>query len=197
MTILDSDSSPMNISIADLKVSDNVLTGLDDDNQPKYSKVVSFFHNLPGVKAKFLRLYTNENVITLTPRHLILSKVKSAKDFEFLQAADVKAGDLIKLFNHSVKGLENVEIIKVEEIELKNSGVYAPLTENGIIIVDNVQASCFALVKSHKLAQLFYSVLNGISTIFYFKSDSYMNISKMMYELVDFLNLKGYFLNLL
>ncbi len=196
VTILGSSGYPVNISIADLKISDKVLIGLGDDNKPKFSKVVSFFHNLPGVSAKFVRLHTDENFITLTPLHLILSKGKLVNDFEFLPAADVKAGDSIKLFNHHLNQLKSVLVLKVDVFELKNSGVYAPLTETGTIIVDSFQASCFALVKSHNLTQMFYTVLNILSYILTFKSDTYMSISKLTYDLVDFLNLKAYFLNL-
>ena len=50
-----SKNKPMNISISDLKINDMVLT-----SEAKYSKVMSFFHRVPNVEAKFIRLFYEE-----------------------------------------------------------------------------------------------------------------------------------------
>ena len=162
VTILNDQNLPENISISNLKISDQVLSGITN-NQQQYSKVISFFHNLPNISAKFVRLYTaDKTFVTLTARHLIFAKTKSADSFEFIPANTVQPGDLLQLFEHSFNKLKYVGVVKNEQIDLINSGIYAPLTESGTIIVDNIQASCFSLVKSHKLTQTFFKMLHQI-----------------------------------
>lgn len=186
-----------NISISTLNISDRVLTGLDTKNQPEYSKVLSFFHNQADIDAKFIRLYIQPTTfITLTPRHLILTRSNSTDQFEYKPAVDVKPGDILKLFDFSSSTLKSLAVYKRDEITLKKSGIYAPLTETGTIIVDSVQASCYSVVKSHRIAQFFYGALNSLNNLFNVTSENYFLYSKFLFGLVDFTQLKGFFLNL-
>ncbi|VDO80339.1 unnamed protein product [Schistosoma margrebowiei] len=80
-------------------------------------------------------------------------------------ASTVKKGQIIFVYNH----LHSNELIQAEiiSVELKNSllinhtqykiGLYAPITDTGTIIVDNVLVSCFAYISNHQLASFIIS----------------------------------------
>lgn len=179
----------MNISISELKINDMVLTSAEN-SVPQYAKVVSFFHRIQDIDAKFIRLYYHETkFITLTPKHLIYSQK------EYIPAQDVKVGNSLKVFDHFNKTIIKVTVIKKTEISLGNSGIYAPLTESGTIIVDNVHASCYSVVKSHNLAQAFFNAVNKLGSILTIKPKVYESISKILFDTLEYLNLTSFVLN--
>jgi hypothetical protein len=60
-----------------------------------------------------------------------------------LVIADKSADELMK----------NMEIISVDNITA--TGAYAPLTENGVILVNDVHASCYAIITRHAFVHEF------------------------------------------
>lgn len=101
--------------------------------------------------ALFYTLITESGYnISLTEYHLIPIKSLNANE-KYLFAKQVEVGDLLYVF-HSGK-IEYSQVINIIT-ELKK-GYYAPLTMKGTILINNILASCFALIKDHHLAQYY------------------------------------------
>lgn len=152
--------------------------------------------------------------ISLTPKHLILAaqatnetatnetnagsmswyKMRSA--FNYVPAETVEKGDLLRYYDYNLKIYRLVRVINKEKLNLKGVGIYAPLTETGTIIVDNIHVSCYSLVKNHKLAQLFYSILNHLSNLIKITSESYLTYSKFFFDFLNYIQMSDFFLNI-
>lgn len=197
VTILDQNRIPRNITVSELNVNDQVLIGNHHNGGELYSKVVSFLHRIPDIDAKFVRLYFGQSgeSITLTERHLIL--VKSNNDgFEYIPAARVEINDMLKTFNYNSNQFMEVNVVRIEAIGLENSGIFAPLTETGTLLVDGVQVSSYSMVKSHSLAQFFFNIFNKLGVLFQLTPDIYESVYRRLYSFVEVTHLKTYLLNI-
>ena len=138
--------------------------------------------------------------VTLTPKHLILVNSKNDKSnttFSYIPAEQVSVGDRMKYYDYNLKIHRTVSVVRKEDkLRLKEAGIYAPLTESGTIIVDNIHASCYSLVKNHKLAQLFFAILNHLGNLIKITSESYLTYSKFFFDFLNFIQMSDFFLNL-
>jgi hypothetical protein len=193
----------------DLKIDDMVLVA-KENAADSFSRVIGFFHRIEDTSANFIRIHfelSNEtmnpsslnNFITLTPKHLVLTGDQESNGFEYKPAESVQVGAQLKYFEEKSRRFLLVRVFKTELISLKNSGIYAPLTESGTLIVDNIHVSCFSVVRSHLLAQLFYSMLNLLNYYVFNVADSYhffSSCSRFIYEIVKSLHIEQLFLNI-
>lgn len=118
-------------------------------------------------KREFVEIRTaHGSKITVTPAHLLLStslinsqNVQRRQKYVF--ADRIQEGDYLLV---SVNGSLVPDRVNSVSARLMR-GVYAPLTAEGTIVVDNVVASCYALIDSQFVAHLsfmpirFYNVL--------------------------------------
>uniref|UniRef100_A0A5K4FDV9 HintN domain-containing protein n=1 Tax=Schistosoma mansoni TaxID=6183 RepID=A0A5K4FDV9_SCHMA len=111
-----------------------------------------------------------ENSIYLTEDHLIFiydnSTMVNNDHKKAVYASNVKKGQIIFVYNHKLNKLMKAKIISVQLrksfFSLNNNnntnnqyykiGLYAPITDTGTMIVDNVLVSCFAYISNHQLA---------------------------------------------
>jgi hypothetical protein len=189
--------------ISELKVGDLVLaTSEQNTNTAIYSPVLTFLHKIREANAIFSKITyndsnDNESIITLTPKHLIyVSKTKNEQDFEYKAANEVEVGDYLKYFNKLKNEFEHVRVSKVDLVQFNNSGIYAPLTKSGTIIVNNIKVSCYSMVKSHYLTQKVFSFLNNFKDIFNIDSKFYVKYAKFLFNIINSLNLSSLFLNI-
>lgn len=64
-------------------------------------------------------------------------------------AKQIQTGDLLYVLKN-----DQIEFSKVTNVIMEvKKGYYAPLTTKGTLVINNILASCFALVKDHHLAQ--------------------------------------------
>jgi len=194
--------------ISDLSVNDSVLVVDKNDQHEilKFSKIVSFLHKVENVNAQFKRIYFNSsqnsttlyNHITITEKHLILVGKRyengSTETFNYIPARDIEIGDMLKYYDYNPKVHRIVYVYKIENIAL-DKGIYAPLTEQGTIVVDNILVSCYSMVKNHKLAQMFFNLLSHLNSVFKVTSQNYDYYSKILFQIIDFANLTSWFLN--
>ncbi|KAG7190879.1 hypothetical protein KM043_006940 [Ampulex compressa] len=129
------------------------IAALDSRGDVVYSEVIAFLDRAPAERRQFVRLTTESGrVLTLTPAHLVPVEGRSS-----LFAARVRPGDRI-LVRDPFPGAENevedrLRWNKVVEAKLVlEEGVYAPLTTEGTLLVDDVVASCYAVVDSQEVA---------------------------------------------
>lgn len=186
--------------IADLEIDDLVMVG-----ENEFSKVISFLHQVDGIDAEFIRLYfespteAGANFITLTPKHLI--SAQTSGDFEYIPAREVRIGDVLK-HHDMIKGrLSYVRVDKVERVYLKGSGIYAPLTESGTLIVDNVHVSCFSMVKDHHLATNVYRGFNWLVGLTKLNSvcsshELFTYFTELLYKFASVFGITSVFLNI-
>ena len=168
--------------MSDLKVGDSVLT-VDSNGDYTFSPVILFLDRSPEEKRQFYVIQTDSgHSLTLTPSHLIYTKyqsedkdnlnfkqsdlrtnlIDSDSDHEDIQsfqagyASNVREGDFVLVFD-SKHGLKPSRVLKVETNV--QSGVYAPLTSQGNLVVDDVLVSCYAVIDSQTIAHLSFSPL--------------------------------------
>ena len=105
----------------DLQLGDNVLAATG-----KYEKVYSFGHRHESVTAEFLQLLPS--TLEISRDHMLLVRGK------YVPASAVQVGDKLE----SASG----DVIIVEAINtVVRTGVYAPFTSSGTIVVSNIKTS--------------------------------------------------------
>uniref|UniRef100_H3C466 Hedgehog protein n=1 Tax=Tetraodon nigroviridis TaxID=99883 RepID=H3C466_TETNG len=139
-------------SLSSLTPGDRVMA-LSETGQVVFSPVLMFLHRDPESKSRFLSLQTEDgHRLAVTPHHLVFSDAycrPDSRQYRAQFASRARTGTCIVVL--AAEGqLRPSRIVSVSEEE--NTGVYAPLTEAGNVLVDGVLASSYALVEDHRLA---------------------------------------------
>lgn len=138
----------------ELQLGDFVLSVDPSDGSELFSEVVAFLDINPDDVHVFVTLTTeDQHVIKATPDHLLFSMGGSWNhEDEYFSAKP--AGDVVPEDWVFVVSPGNIRPSRVVSVEFGTAkGVYAPLTISGTLVVDGILASCYAVVKSHSLAQ--------------------------------------------
>jgi hypothetical protein len=177
--------------MSELNINDMVMI-----NENSFSKVLTFLHKIESINAKFIRIYYNQEQshVTLTPKHLISVKSDNRSEFDYIAANQVKIGDELNYFDLNLNKSQIVRVNRIELLEL--NGIYAPLTESGTLIVDNIYVSCYSLVKSHQAAHFFFNILFIIKKFIMISSDACLDYAKYLYDFVEYFKLSDLFLNI-
>jgi hypothetical protein len=130
-----------------LRIGDYVRTKKDG-----YSRVYSFIHIDPHVEVEFLQLYTAaaDKPLELTADHMLFTA-----DHKAVAASQIQVGDVLS---------NQQPVTKIESV--KRHGLYAPVTETGDIVVNDVLASCYValfedattLLNQHGAAHAIFSM---------------------------------------
>lgn len=137
-------------SLDQLRIGERVLA-LDSTGTMVYSEVIAFLDRSPEERRQFVRLTTQSGrALTLTPSHLVPVSIDSVSTTEF--AAKVRVDDriLVNNGNRSEAGLRWDRVVSTSLV--LEEGIYAPLTTEGTVLVDDVVASCYAIVDSQVVA---------------------------------------------
>uniref|UniRef100_A0A914WGG1 Hint domain-containing protein n=1 Tax=Plectus sambesii TaxID=2011161 RepID=A0A914WGG1_9BILA len=144
----------------ELKVGDEILSTTFGP-QAIFVSVESFLHRLPHTKTQFLRIETSDgSVIKLTKQHIIY--VIKESEGEFLAAQYVKLGD--QLMRRDGKVFSPVLVtylMMVEEI-----GAFAPMTANGMLVVNGMVVSCHSVNKMLSLQHTFFGLVRQFEWFF-------------------------------
>lgn len=145
----------------DLRVGESVLA-LSDDGLLRPSKVLLFLDRSETARTEYVTLVTDTGKsITATPTHLVLrwekperSQIRNANP---VYAKRVRINDTLLTVDGGNGGgrrlrLRTERVVAVRHTELR--GLYAPLTFDGTLVVDDVVASCYAVIDSQWLAHL-------------------------------------------
>lgn len=140
-----------------LKIGDRVQV-MTQDGAIGYSEVIVFADYEPDIpKASHILIETEkpEKKITLTPSHLIFTSNSSGTQLTAKQALRVSSGDFVLV---SLDGkLVPSQVTRVSVVKL--TGLVAPVTMEGNIIVDGVVSSCYAMINDHEIAHLAFGPL--------------------------------------
>lgn len=167
----------------DLHPGDRVLASSTTDGRGPllYSPVLFFLDRQPNSTKIFYTIGTDSGVnVTLTAAHLIfitdctetlkdplLDRPRSEAEPKSVFASEVRPGQCV-LTPGGEAGSRAVASVVTFVTEQRSSGLYAPLTQHGSIVVNSVLASCYAAVDSHHLAhwalaplRFFYGLLGA------------------------------------
>lgn len=141
--------------------SGELVQVMGEDGHPYFSPVLMMIHSNPNERANFLQLYTKGGKkINITPSHLLMTVTEDDypehitfnKTYGRLKskfAGQIKMGDQLLIQEDETSFvLDTVVGLKSAELE----GVFAPLTEEGNVIIDEALVSCYAMINSQKLA---------------------------------------------
>nr|XP_050033319.1 indian hedgehog protein-like [Dermacentor andersoni] len=159
--------------LADVLLGDRVLALGVDGRTAVFSEVIAFMDRQPEAERVFYSVVTEcGRHLTLTPGHLVFyvgpdqhepmlptfaARIRPG-GFVLAQGSGNYTGAGRRLYNDArTRDLRPVRVRDVRAVWL--SGVYAPLTREGTVIVDGVAASCYAGVQNQALAHWAFAPL--------------------------------------
>uniref|UniRef100_A0A914P2U6 Hint domain-containing protein n=1 Tax=Panagrolaimus davidi TaxID=227884 RepID=A0A914P2U6_9BILA len=125
------------------------------DGRIGFNKVISWLHRMPNINAEFLKLtLENGKSLKVTRKHFIYKIECSANEtlnfkYDLIQAENILPSDCLLSLNDENVHLIPTRIYKIEIIHER--GIYAPLTDSGQIIVNNIFASCYSEIDNEFL----------------------------------------------
>ncbi|KAG6930239.1 indian hedgehog [Chelydra serpentina] len=132
------------------------VLAMDEQGRATYSDFLAFLDKAASALTTFHVIETREPArrLALTPAHLLFVAENStapAVHFQATFASHVRPGHyvLVAAVGTSLRPARVVAVSTQTDF-----GAYAPLTRHGTLVVDDVVASCFALVREQRLAQL-------------------------------------------
>ncbi|XP_053554127.1 indian hedgehog protein isoform X1 [Bombina bombina] len=153
------------VPVSELRPGMRILA-MDNNGHTTYSNFLTYLDQDPKADHMFQVIETLDppRRLSLTPTHLIFVSENftiPASNFQAAFASNVKPGQYIL-----VSGVLGLLPAKVISVTTKiDTGVYAPLTQHGTLVVDEVVVSCFALVQKQKLAQMMFWPLRLFYTL--------------------------------
>jgi Hint module len=123
------------LAMKDLRVGDKILTANNE-----YLPVYAFGHYLPSKEAEFLQVSTGHGmVLEMTGDHLVFlaDEMGSAVRADSLQVGDVLRGHT-DIIMHTITKIGTVQ----------RTGLYAPLTESGTLVVDRIVVSNYVSLQT-------------------------------------------------
>lgn len=131
------------VRMQDLKLGDEVMVG-----QGKYEPIYSFGHVAPETIATFLHIQTSRSQLRLTEDHMVFTSSQRAVPASSLHVGDFLLGGT---------GLKD----RIESIEvLQDTGLFAPFTPSGKLIVNDILASSYVAVVDQEDLNLGWTILN-------------------------------------
>ena len=139
------------VPISSLIPGDRVLA-MSTTGDPMFTDFIGFMHMDMSLKTDFLSIQTDTSVLKISRNHLLMvfqDEDQSVGVYDF--ARNVRVGHYV--LNRIHEG--NFRKSLVTSLSYSEAmGVFAPLTQEGTIVVDDVVASCYATVPSHYFGHL-------------------------------------------
>ena len=150
----------------DLRIGDKVAS-MDPSGKIMYSKVVTFLDIKRNRSTAFISIETKNPAaeVTITESHLIYQLNKHSLLESAAFARELKVGDLVYVRHGST--FEKFTAGKVVAVKrTQGNGAYAPLTETGNIVVDDILCSCYAVISDPHLAHWSFAPLRFAEWLF-------------------------------
>lgn len=137
-------------NMSQVTVGDRIQS-VDDQGNLVYSEVLMFLDREPEEKTRFVSLKTEDGAsLTLTASHLVYAGAPDCWDLQCM--SPVYAGNVEKGQNLMVREKSLVASPVLSVTSSHQTGVFAPLTRAGNLVVDGVLASCYAVIDSQSIA---------------------------------------------
>lgn len=139
--------------------SDLQVLSRNEENRLEMSPVMSWLHVDAEKSTEFIELTTESGEdIRLTPIHLIY-ETDCQGNRKTIFAKKVEIGKCVFVNNENGQLVESKIVTKTSR---SMKGIYAPVTVNGNIVVNNVLASCFTEFENEALQKVIFSTLNSL-----------------------------------
>lgn len=139
-------------AVKDLQSGDRVLAA-DTEGNPIYTDFIMFLDQESTTRRLFYVIETDSGQkITLTAAHLLFVGHNSTDEerMSAIFASEVQRGQKVFVLDAERRQLEPVTVKRIYTQE--HQGSYAPVTVQGTMVVDQVLASCYAVIEDHNLA---------------------------------------------
>lgn len=148
------------VSMAQLRVGDRIAALDPATGVLVFSEVLLFLDRDPERQRRFVTLTTASGArLSLTPTHLIhvseAGGCQEADCFRPAYAGSVEVGQRVLVADGDNFRVEEVTAVGTDSYR----GVYAPLTATGTLVVDNLAASCYAVIDSQSVAHAAFAPL--------------------------------------
>ncbi|EFO83086.1 CRE-HOG-1 protein [Caenorhabditis remanei] len=142
-------------------IGDLVLTG--NLTATYYTPIISWMHREPDNRYNFVTIMTEYGkMLAVSAKHLVYRNLCDENYAEYVRylpkgrdvvfAEDLKIGDCLVLLYKGKYRQQRVMRISITE----RKGIFAPITENGRIIVNDIVASVYSGIKHTRLQGQFY-----------------------------------------
>lgn len=137
---------------------------MDTAGRPVYSEVLMFMDRDAAQQREFVRIDTEGGAnVTVTPGHLVYVRKRGTAETRYMFADRVEEGDHLLVATADGRELVPRRVRRIGA-EL-HRGVFAPLTREGTIVVDDVTASCYAMVNRQWLAHWSFAPVRAWRTM--------------------------------
>ncbi|TKR72257.1 hypothetical protein L596_019732 [Steinernema carpocapsae] len=137
-----------------------------------YSKMESWLHRIPKLKTEFLKMeFDDGKILKLTSKHYIYKTSCTAQKTSVSQlpkhavlAEQVEEGDCLFTVAEGNKVHES-RVVRIDTVE--QTGIYAPMTASGNIVVNDVLASCHSVLDNdhvHKAFMYLVDMYTGLKS---------------------------------
>ena len=144
------------VRMNELKIGDYVLSIHPTTFKPVYSRVYLWAHRDPHNTATFLHITHTHGHLHISANHLILSGCDKTP----IPAYQLRVGDSIQFMSHSLLQkkrdgndvMDSHSLMSVSVLDIymcTQVGYYAPFTDNGLVVVDNIAASVYSQIPTH------------------------------------------------
>lgn len=135
---------------------------MDAAGNAVYSEVIMFMDRDEQQQREFVKLTTDGGAtIIVTPAHLLMVWRHEQSLTKYIFAEQIEQGDFLLIH---INGTLVPRVVTDVTAEL-HRGIYAPLTNEGTIIVNSVTASCYALVDSQSIAHWSFMPIRAVNTM--------------------------------
>lgn len=150
------------MKMENLRVGHQVLVMNEATGQTTFERVDSFIHRRPDIETEFYRLKTSAgNQLTLSPGHLVpvVDCARPSSPTTLKYAKDAVVGECVLV--HRDGQITQSAIQQVEQVT--KTGIFAPLTQSGNLVVDDVIASCYSAYEGYFVQNSFYRMYMTLS----------------------------------
>ncbi|KAI3385913.1 hypothetical protein SNEBB_005782 [Seison nebaliae] len=103
----------------------------------------------------YLRILVEDGFVDISSKHLIKKSDCLNCGSEFVFAEKLERSHYLITSNGEKKKIDKIEIVE-------HYGALAPLTTDGIIYVNDIESSCYALYDSHKISNILFSPIRSV-----------------------------------
>jgi len=143
-----------------LKIGHEVLVLNEATGQTTYETIDSFIHRRTDVTTKFVDLQTEAGTrMSLTPGHMV-----PIVDCQLAGTPQLKAAQTVQL-GECVLVNQEAQIVPSRIVGLSEStktGIFAPLTKSGTVVVDDTVGSCYSNFEGFNTQNTFYRAFMAV-----------------------------------
>jgi len=177
------------ISVANIREGDVLKAWSLTESREVFSRFTGYQHDSAEEYARYNELITeSEKSLKMTEGHL-MGKLNADDQTEFVFASQIKVGDRVLTSGGQVERIARLD----ESVE---KGVYAPMTAEGTVMVNNMVASCYSNYQSHTLAHAIHPLLmtlgNTLNAVLGYESTTEMARAIGVYTLANQLPFLSY-----